>query len=1620
RRCRAPLPLAALGCAGLAARGAHAARAPPADALLEAAAETSGCAAAVAGAEGRQSGWQRGEECKCPKGTYLTGHDLQCTSMLDASDIDRRYYFTAAEYEGRGCSCARLPRTEQQLLAALGEQARVSALYEALFRHTLEYLGALEGDGGSTFGADVDRDSSKPVAAGAFPRTEASQAAYDPDGFCPLKSHSERVAAAEKVGGTIFKAVQLFNEFNVWIWSDGEDRPINPATDDNLFRNGPLWLPFTPTWDDVRAAGLMFALLPTLILTDGGNRTTWFNSAAWKTCWEPSPLASGPMIFKYPQVQSRLHDPEQKRGYYTATAPQHPDFFHPEGPLFIDGERHQSFRRLLELAGFARRYPVDASLVRAIPGLGGQAPSEADVAAAVGPLVMQGIWGSRPTPEAEEAMAIYARFGKYAIFGKEIHRFALGPTGIASSVREASASVAAWAKTTPFRDLLRKAAEAHGPASPFFLDEDRLLDDLILATLFAGLVGTTDMVTKCVVYQQRDAAHVGLFMEDPEKYLIELMRYDSAVTSVTELLREDDAMNLEGRNITLKQGTPAQLVLASANRDPTHWMRADDFDPARPDLKDTLSWNGRVEDVEARSLERAPRHCPGFCLSLKVGAAVCAKMMGSFDELEREGKVLHHGSGAVKCNNFNEADEPPLWNPPADLKLPPLYEPDLSEGEVLVREDVECESPDLYIGSFETVHECARAVKAAGGKYFIYGKGIVKGGWCYMEYTSSPDCGQGFQDDWYDFFDVPEVPLERSLQCHADLVQWSLRESGLMAESPAIGTLDRTQFQSQAMVIAKQVTTEGGSNWPFSSEKSCTYEHRLAAYGGQAQVDTYRGCCKPSKAGGCTPAELSKHDTRKLVKGSSTWSACSRPEDTLFEAASFSGATPTGKSCFEVEVVSNVVSLRQKLNSCPDWIKMAITAFVELSKASYAFHYSLIPEQEHNHFIASILGKEPDSSGLDPVTFDTYTTGMVVVIVHLTQRSFSGAKHPPSERIALPRSQEYLDRHVVYSFIGLPTEDIDTNIASLEGGQTCGLDAFRQLDLVDDIGTGRNTWDRVMGTLPGYSSHCPFKESKATCTKKEFVRGLFSNYTTQDGDPAYPAEMIDFAGLWHMADGKWSDKAESFLAWQHYGSHRIEAVLAGSPEATGGAAFKLVTSDLSVLDVRPGFSRVGADMFFNEAGEPLMIRTPDGQEVWRARAESATWQYWKFAFRSSLFLKVTLVDHLWATHFTAGNSLAAASRESLAPTHPMRRLLTMFTFNTIKVNTNAFHQLLGPDALLQRSTPFHDFRKVSLRAEVAIRPLTQSFGLFLNETVRSALPVRVQETPYVQDGQLIFDALRDFVASWFALYDGQWCAGAAVADPALMLFFERVQAWSMYQQHMDTDASFLGLHGGDGNLQCAGFQKWLTMLFFQVTGGPPARGVRGRHRRGPGLCRLLLGAGRGAREAAAGRAGLAHLGHDGNLLAEDQPGLQPPRAGDREGRRGGAGLPRVPREAEGHRKDHRRSERGAGRPVPADAPRLRGELGGRLRAGIWGGQLRSAREAQRARFINRARRGASSPGVRRWRRPRACRRAVRSPPASRAAAASSGARRPGGDRPPAARRARAERRISGRGRSVWP
>jgi len=328
------------------------------------------------------------------------------------------------------------------------------------------------------------------------------------------------------------------------------------------------------------------------------------------------------------------------------------EWFLKETPLFLDGETHRGCRNLLKKTGFAFANNINVAAFQNIKQASGKkAPGPDEMAAILGPIVFEQIWGVAPPASLTGALKDYGKYGPMSIFGKYIYDM-LKPLGISGKIAKSLNVVTDWAVTTPYAKTLEEGQKA-GYGSPWNVPNKTLVKVITIASMFAGIVGTSDMTTKCVDYQKQMPGHVDMFKADPEKYLIELMRLDSAVTSITKVLGETETMNvnLEGRSITFAGGTPVQSVIATANRDPMKWTNPQEFDPNREGQGDMLSWNGKLKDVEAMDIEKAPRYCPGYCLSLKVGAAACAKMMGSYDELFAAGKLLAN-DGKVECNNF--------------------------------------------------------------------------------------------------------------------------------------------------------------------------------------------------------------------------------------------------------------------------------------------------------------------------------------------------------------------------------------------------------------------------------------------------------------------------------------------------------------------------------------------------------------------------------------------------------------------------------------------------------------------------------------------------------------------------------------------------------------------------------------------------------------------------------------------------------------------------------------------------------------------------------------------------------------------------------------------------------
>lgn len=66
----------------------------------------------------------------------------------------------------------------------------------------------------------------------------------------------------------------------------------------------------------------------------------------------------------------------------------------------------------------------------------------------------------------------------------------------------------------------------------------------------------------------------------------------------------------------------------------------------------------------------------------------------------------------------------------------------------------ECESDDVLLGEFSTISDCAIACRdKAGCKFVSYGTGD-KAGQCYWEKTGDKNCPEGWQRDYFDFYEA--------------------------------------------------------------------------------------------------------------------------------------------------------------------------------------------------------------------------------------------------------------------------------------------------------------------------------------------------------------------------------------------------------------------------------------------------------------------------------------------------------------------------------------------------------------------------------------------------------------------------------------------------------------------------------------------------------------------------------------------------------------------------------------------------------------------------------------------------------------------------------------------------
>jgi len=1003
----------------------------------------------------------------------------------------------------------------------------------------------------------------------------------------------------------------------------------------SLWSKTPPWSSNMSLYDSTVHAASIATFMPTF-----ANRTTAFSMCATLNCAEPVPFIDAPMVFHYEDVAKAQADPNQPRIYAMLGTPAAEDCHLPTLPLFYSSgsPEHTQWRTLLDEAGFQDMHKQDlpsaASLletawtekIRKLIGARSflPPPTELEVGKIVLPLVFEGIW--RKTMSSSEVLQVlpYLEFGKMCIMGKRGQKSGIVQTWVVKSSQQAAM---AFARGSPTALKLMKLIEkpqfsalkkilASQPGSL----EDVMLRSVIDASLFAGLLGTTDMATKCVQSQFKDYQHVMMFRKNAGAYLHELMRTDGAVQQFTTTVGKADTWMLEGHKVPFPADQPVTMVISTANRDPKVFPDPDAFDPERDNIGEMLTWNGKLKHVMARNYSGAPRFCPGYHLSMKVATDVCTAMTQD---------------------------------------LNPWGSQQQEKGRI---------------------------------------RGLVK-----------------------------------------------IKTRGWHGKIGAVAYYD------------------------VKKEKHCLTE--------RYHHDRYIGCFR---------------------------------EDELEVQTDSEGARPK--------------TLEEEYNMCPKIVPAAMQMMLRVV-ASQVETQSTV-----GWMIGRLLGKVSSAEDFNPEWADDFTMGLYAGINLIAMPMYS-SRHADS--VFVPKRQGYSEVFRVGNVIS-PDVDIDNpHFVPVEWyipqplldfgmlpGMTCFHGFLRQLpwdDMLDGNETSdRNTWDVVMKLSK-------FKHAR----KADWVMSFYEGYKTFDGKANWPDIEVNFAQMYWKND-EWDDALEKTIAFGLIASHRVEYL--AKPLEYGGESLPFVIrlNIFSALAVRKNFGRYEGDLYFTKDGYPAMMELADGRQIGRGHKD---WQYWKFVWRCSLITVITLSDHLHMTHFRAANVLATATRRALSPNHPLRRLLSVFTFASIFINLQAMHTLIGERHFLHRSTPFVEFEGLSEVVPKSLQPLPEKHKALLKDEEFNKLPEKLKQAPYYSDGKLLFNAERNLLREFRKLYAygpvGFCNSKDEVTGPEVKQFLAELVAEHHSAHYNTSDYS---------NATCTElFEEHLMSIVWTVTGWHRHVGTVGDYYRDPEL-----------------------------------------------------------------------------------------------------------------------------------------------------------------------------------------
>lgn len=284
------------------------------------------------------------------------------------------------------------------------------------------------------------------------------------------------------------------------------------------------------------------------------------------------------------------------------------------------------------------------------------------------------------------------------------------------------------------------------------------------------------------------------------------------------------------------------------------------------------------------------------------------------------------------------------------------------------------------------------------------------------------------------------------------------------------------------------------------------------------------------------------------------------------------------------------------------------------------------------------------------------------------------------------------------------------------------------------------------------------------------IRGYFND--TEDPDQVIKRRVFNMSvtpGVCHSypKDKLNTDETVATIAFDDFGAHRIQQVRKNDNnknipfDAFGAEAkYAIYLNWMWSYPVRDGYARYGADAYFDKTRKLTHIVRGG---VTYTKLDGAAWEFAKLAFKGTLRITVTIVDHLYFTHLGDANALITAVREELSPSHPLRRLLTPWGFGTASVNKRAVQTLIGENRLNSRASAFTETGLSNMQADQFNQ---RSFKRFDYRIAEQGL-----ENAYTQDGRNFYDVVRRYVKNYFDIH---FKKNKCNTDPQLVRWYNRI------------------------------------------------------------------------------------------------------------------------------------------------------------------------------------------------------------------------------------------------------